>query len=373
MGADRDSEYTDLGATCHDFVDGELSHAVEVSGEVVNLRIPGVYIINYDCQDLSGNEAPQMRRTVTVVDKIKPRLTLLGKGINYVEAGFPYVDMGATATDDLDGDITQYIWTDGNTVKTSNAFYSASSCREIFNKDKSATNGMYEITVQKPSGIHGKQKVHCFEKTMKDGPHVYTYLLHKAGNDETCEDIGMKRTNNAVIQEYDRLFNQNSVPGNQDEFYCTVSEEILWHYQATLEENIGGAESCRYVIHFNVEDKAGNPANQLHRTVIVKDTLPPVISLHLNNKLVHASQGTQQGVMAQNPAKLDMINPAGYKKGSMGSRYTYESGVKFGNPNLMAESTSANGWLIGAVASAVAGVALLGFSARKSTVISVPV
>jgi len=42
---------------------------------------------------------------------------------------------------------------------------------------------------------------------------------------------------------------------------------------------------------------------------------------------------------------------------------------------FMAEETtsSVNGWVIGAIASAVTGLALLGFSQRKATVTSVPV
>merc|ERR1712070_177000 len=99
LEASRDVEYTDKGATCSDVIDGELSHAVEVSGEVVNMRIPGTYAIQYDCQDLSGNEAVAEKRTVVVQDTQKPVLTLLGAKINYVEAGFPYIDAGATATD----------------------------------------------------------------------------------------------------------------------------------------------------------------------------------------------------------------------------------------------------------------------------------
>jgi len=39
----------------------------------------------------------------------------------------------------------------------------------------------------------------------------------------------------------------------------------------------------------------------------------------------------------------------------------------------MAESTSANGWLIAAVASAVTGVALLGFSSKRTNQVMVPV
>jgi len=42
---------------------------------------------------------------------------------------------------------------------------------------------------------------------------------------------------------------------------------------------------------------------------------------------------------------------------------------------MMAETTEAstNGWIIGAAASAVTGLALLGFSTRKQAVTSVPV
>merc|ERR1719454_2723604 len=96
LTASRDTEYTDEGATCSDYIDGVLSHAVEVSGHVVNMRKPGTYVIRYDCQDLSGNQAPYMTRTVVVEDNSCPEITLKGASMNYVEAGFPYVDAGAT-------------------------------------------------------------------------------------------------------------------------------------------------------------------------------------------------------------------------------------------------------------------------------------
>jgi hypothetical protein len=148
--ASRDIEYTDKGAKCKDFVDGDRSHAVEVSGEVVNMRTPGTYHLRYDCSDLSGNEAVPKFRTVTITDTHCPELKLNGAAINYVEAGFPYVDLGATASDSLDGDITQFIWTEGNTVTTSQAFYSRRSCEEIktslLAEGLAAENGEYFIT-----------------------------------------------------------------------------------------------------------------------------------------------------------------------------------------------------------------------------------
>jgi len=61
-----DDEYTDSGAICQDAQDGSLSHAVEVSGQVVNLRIIGAYTIYYNCADSDGNQAITESRTVIV-------------------------------------------------------------------------------------------------------------------------------------------------------------------------------------------------------------------------------------------------------------------------------------------------------------------
>merc|ERR1719164_196595 len=64
-------------------------------------------------------------------------------------------------------------------------------------------------------------------------------------------------------------------------------------YDAEHDE-IHRKESGKYVISFHVKDAAGNrEAMTKRRTVIVKDTLPPVITLHLKNKLIHTSAGKQ--------------------------------------------------------------------------------
>merc|ERR1712146_788090 len=131
----------------------------------------------------------------------------------------------------------------------------------------------------------------------------------------------------------------------------------------------GGAE-LTYVITYDAKDYYGNAAESVYRTIFVHDSLPkkPLKNRSTNTTYAH------------------FINPATYKAGSKptfdakklgkdidGSptHAKYDSS-KFGNPNLMAETSSVNGWLIAAVASAVAGVALLSFSA-KSNQVMVPV
>merc|ERR1712100_892323 len=56
LEATRDSEYVDQGAKCHDYVDGVLSHAV----------------------DLSGNEAKKIHRQIVVRDTTCPKVKVNG-------------------------------------------------------------------------------------------------------------------------------------------------------------------------------------------------------------------------------------------------------------------------------------------------------
>jgi len=147
--ASLSEEYQDKGAECHDHVDGVLSKAVEISGNVVNMRIPGKYIIKYDCQDLSGNKAKQMERIVTIQDNSCPKVTTKPPNVVYIEAGFDFTDPGAIAEDDLDGDISSKIWTTGDTVDERSAFYSRRSCAEILaSVDSPPASGEYYITTK---------------------------------------------------------------------------------------------------------------------------------------------------------------------------------------------------------------------------------
>jgi len=63
-------EYTDSGASCSDQEDGNISQNVEVSGQVVNMNIPGTYTVSYDCSDSDGNAAQTKSRTVFVLGSL---------------------------------------------------------------------------------------------------------------------------------------------------------------------------------------------------------------------------------------------------------------------------------------------------------------
>jgi len=143
-----------------------------------------------------------------------------------------------------------------------------------------------------------------------------------------------------------------TVNENTNSYLCTVGAASFDFSNKVDHDKIAHAETGKYIVSYTVKDKAGNKQCQsARRTVIVSDTLPPVIALKLNGKLIHTS-GTKD---SRNPAYNSKVNP-------------------FLASGLMAEeSVSVNGWVIGAMASAVAGLALLGLAAKKPTVVSVPV
>jgi hypothetical protein len=100
--------YNDQSAVATDVGDGDLSGAVQVTGEVDSNK-PGNYELKYDVKDSAGNEAVTVTRTVIVVDTTPPVITLVGEAIVTIEVGSNYEDQGATAKDSVDGDLTSQI------------------------------------------------------------------------------------------------------------------------------------------------------------------------------------------------------------------------------------------------------------------------
>jgi hypothetical protein len=63
--------YTELGASASDICDNTLT-AATIGGDTVDVTTVGVYTVNYDAVDASGNAAAQVARTVTVLDSSAP-------------------------------------------------------------------------------------------------------------------------------------------------------------------------------------------------------------------------------------------------------------------------------------------------------------
>jgi hypothetical protein len=106
----KGSIYSDLGAIATDNIDTSIT--VNSSG-TVNVNVIGTYTITYNVTDSSGNTAISVTRTINVVDAASPVITVLGSNSVTINLGSTYSDAGATAIDDVDGNLTSSIVTTG--------------------------------------------------------------------------------------------------------------------------------------------------------------------------------------------------------------------------------------------------------------------
>jgi hypothetical protein len=424
--ATRASEYMDHGATCEDFVDGVLNHRVKVSGDIVDLTVVGTYKVNYDCEDLSGRKAERVTRTVVVQDTTAPEIRANGRTQQTVEAGFPYVDEGATATDTLDGEIlgcdvesktivagdltTQKatpilksktcLRTVGDSVNEYFEYNSRESCAEIYSaSQQGAKSGKYTIT----AGSKNLKKVNVL-CNMDHSLKQKTFLVvHGINADHAkryahCSALGMKpvygfdaqdkeffASSTIQLAAFDPKYKETQVG-----FMCTTKDESAPQTltQKDCSEDDAAHRCTRsgtYYIKYTTKDLVGLDAKPVTRKVHVIDSLPPVISLHFKATMgIDEQNDMDREAVVNAPRKEYVIQKS---KGGISSADDHEENpasspnsnphlhntVEYPKLNLMAETTSsANAWIIGAAASAVAGVALLAASSKK-TVTSVPV
>jgi hypothetical protein len=133
--------YVDAGATATDDVDGDITaNIVTVSN--VDTMMAGNYQVTYNVMDAGGNPATEVVRTVIVADDATPPvITLVGSAAVTVTRGNAYNDAGATATDNVDGDITANIVTVSN-VNTA----TAGTYQVTYNVMDAAGNAATEVT-----------------------------------------------------------------------------------------------------------------------------------------------------------------------------------------------------------------------------------
>jgi len=138
--------YTELGATATDNIDGNISANILITGTVSTKTI-GLYYIEYKVDDIAGNTVT-VYRTVQVKDLTPPVITLNGNASITINKDTTYTEQGATALDNVDGDLSANITISGNVdttnIGTYNITYSVSD-----NAGNKATNTRV-ITVRLP-------------------------------------------------------------------------------------------------------------------------------------------------------------------------------------------------------------------------------
>ena len=230
--------YTELGATANDNIDGDITASIDINTSAVDTNTVGSYTVTYNVSDAAGNPATEVTRTVNVTaDVTSPVITLLGDANLSIEVGTAYIDAGATANDNIDGDITANIVTvnpvDINTVGIYTVTYDVND---------SAGNDAVQVS----------RTVNVVDTTVP----VITLL---GANPQTIE-VG------TAYSELNATANDN-YDGN-------ITANI-----ATDASDVNTSAVGSYTVTYDVDDTAGNSAAQVSRTVNVVDTTAPVITL----------------------------------------------------------------------------------------------
>src|SRR5699024_5596146 len=114
--------YDEPGATAEDDVDGDVSDAIEVTGDVDTSTV-GEYEVVYTVSDEAANvgTANGVSNVAAVEvdddeeeDTVAPEITLNGDNPMELEVGETYDEPGATAEDDVDGDVSDAIEVSGD-------------------------------------------------------------------------------------------------------------------------------------------------------------------------------------------------------------------------------------------------------------------
>lgn len=100
------SEYQELGVDVLDNFDTDL--IVNINGSV-DTSVLGLYIIEYQATDRSGNQSITIFRNVEVKDLTIPIIEINGESSVILEAGNTYVELGAKVTDNYDGNTVAVI------------------------------------------------------------------------------------------------------------------------------------------------------------------------------------------------------------------------------------------------------------------------
>jgi len=284
-------------------------------------------------------------RTIFIEDHKIPIVSVLGSNTMSLEATNEgnYVDDGATCSDQVDGMISQNVEVSGAVVNLT---------RE----------GVYVITYScaDSAGYEANQKTRTVYVTDCNCP--------------TCTMTGDNTITREASFPYDDEggwctddLDGDNQPGLVTSHVLNVEKTGIYYVTYFAEDNYG---NYNYGARAECAGREGGGCDDYTgdiRTVHIVDTLKPVIALNYESDYFQYGEATDTGIRGDVGSTTTMSLPGDVNNPVDANHYHPTN-------HLMAESTntSLSGWMVGAIASAVTGLALLGYS-RNTVATTVPV
>lgn len=255
IGADtvrieKGTAYTETAYTTYtgsDATEGDLTTKVTFITDF-DANAPGIYTYTFDLQDASGNNAIQKKRTIIVVlDRTKPVITLTGPSVMTVnvEDGVTiprgYTESGATAVDNVDGDISTAITMTGSVNdKVIGTYIITYTACDVQNNCASKTRTVNVVDVVKPVII---------------APGTLNLQINEVWVDQTYA---------------------------KDNYAGIIPVQITPGFNGPVNTNI----RATYPITYDAKDQSNNMAVTLVRNYRVDDFIAPVIVLNTPDTVV---------------------------------------------------------------------------------------
>ncbi|MCB0851250.1 MAG: DUF5011 domain-containing protein, partial [Bacteroidetes bacterium] len=265
--------YSEAGATASDNLEGDISGNLVINASAVNTNVVGSYSVTYNVSDQAGNAATEVIRTVNVnPDTVAPVITLIGDNPVELVLGQFYIEEGATASDDINGDISGDIIIDASAVDTD----SLGSYQVTYNVSDQAGNAAVQV--------------------------VRVVNVNEPAPDTTAPVITLLGANPVDLTIGDTYIEVGATA--LDDIYGDITLDIVIGASAVNTSVVGV-----YNVTYNVSDPAGNAALEVIRVVNVNpDTTAPVIVLLGQNPVILpiGTPYTESGAIAMDDVDGDL-------------------------------------------------------------------
>ncbi len=321
---DQGANYTEQGAIASDDTDQEVT--ITTSGSVDTGTVAS-YSITYTATDAAGNTS-SITRIVNIVlapDTTPPVITLNGDSSVTTMQGYDYIELGASATDDRDGNVDVMINQGVNilVLGTYTATYTATdsagntssttrTVNVVLAPDTTAPvvtlNGESSITVVQTLSYEelgasatddGDESVTVVINGSVDTNTIDTYTLTYTATDSAGNEGTATRTVNVVADTTPPAITLNGLDsiilienGTYSEQGASALDNVDGDVNVVITGDIDPSDISNQLITYTATDAAGN-SSELTRTISVQIETAFITTWKTDNTNTNASDSTQ--------------------------------------------------------------------------------
>lgn len=233
------STYTDAGATAFDVSDNTatavtvvITDSSQTTLASVDTSTTGSYTITYSSTDSESNTGT-INRVVNVVDTTAPTVTITGGNSAIHEWGQTFTAPGSTVSDNCDSSLTASVFGDAAVNDGTGAYAVTYTATDSAGNVGTATLTVTTVDTTKPV------------LTLNGDATVYVELGLESYTESGAAVVDVE---SGLVVDVD-------------------------------DNDVNNTEAGTYTVTYDVTDSSGNEATQITRTVVVRDTIDPVISL----------------------------------------------------------------------------------------------